>query len=388
MKRANAFIAVLLALLLCAQGAPAEAGCPGIETDIVNISKHGNLELSVTAGSMTAMGYAYGDMVTVTIDGRDWDMPVVGEFSDVDSGSMLCGFASGEGMEDSHVILAVNAGDMATALGIAAKIPLEEDPGYRWDYSVPTPVAVSIRLKEKGGYLDRALLGRLTRSNVRSDYPDLTDAQYANFRNIATTGMGAGALYRSSSPINPRLNRNREADEALNGAGIRTILNLADSGKAMRGYEDFAYTYYAQRDVIPLNLRVDFFAEDFKAGLAKGLEFLATHEGPYLIHCTEGKDRAGFVSALLECLMGASADEVVADYMVSFYNYYGVKPNSILYQIIAQSNIRKSLAEAFGVADIADADLRRGAEAYLASAGVPAEVVERVRERLGMSYAD
>ena len=41
--------------------------------------------------------------------------------------------------------------------------------------------------------------------NNREDYPELTDEQFANFRNIATTGMGAGILYRSSSPINPEL---------------------------------------------------------------------------------------------------------------------------------------------------------------------------------------
>ena len=109
---------------------------------------------------------------------------------------------------------------------------------------------------------------------------------------------------------------------------------------------------------------------------------MAAHEAPYLVHCTEGKDRAGFVNAVLECLMGATADEVVADYMVTYYNYYAVKPDGDRYQVIADSNIKKSLATAFGIADIADADLAACAEQYLLGIGVSAEDIAKVRENL------
>ena len=70
-----------------------------------------------------------------------------------------------------------------------------------------------------------------------------------------------------------------------------------------------------EKTVVEFNSRWlnDFTAADFKTGLATGLRYFTTHEGPYLVHCTEGKDRAGFVSALLECYMGAAYDEVVAD---------------------------------------------------------------------------
>lgn len=47
---------------------------------------------------------------------------------------------------------------------------------------------------------------------------------------------------------------------------------------------------------------VDFAAEEFNAKLKTGLVYLIDNEGPYLIHCNEGKDRAGFVAALLEAL--------------------------------------------------------------------------------------
>lgn len=79
------------------------------------------------------------------------------------------------------------------------------------------------------------------------------------------------------------------------------------------------------------------------------------------MHCTEGKDRAGFVSALLECYMGAAYDEVVADYMVTYYNYYGVTKEAepAKYDAILRSNIVKTLQTAFGVEDLKTADLKR-----------------------------
>ena len=151
----------------------------------------------------------------------------------------------------------------------------------------------------------------------------------------------------------------------------------------MRGYEGFDTSYYSTQAVIALNLGVDFSAEDFRAGLAEGLRFIASGEAPFLVHCNEGKDRAGFVCAVLECLMGASAEEVVADYMVTFRNYYKVEPGTEQYAIIARSNICKSLAAAFGVADIAEADLKAEAEAYLLEIGVSAEEIEQIRANLG-----
>ena len=53
---------------------------------------------------------------------------------------------------------------------------------------------------------------------------------------ITTAGIAPYTLYRSSSPVDPSLNRNREADEALNGAGIVSVLNLADTAEEMTAY--------------------------------------------------------------------------------------------------------------------------------------------------------
>jgi len=365
-KKAWALILVLCLLLTQWVWAGAQENA----VTVIEIQKHGNLVLSVSGPEFFEMGFACGDVVTVGIGESTFDMPVGTNYSDVDNGELVCR------VTDSRVILAINMGDLATAAGIAVKTKIEAEPGYRWDYSIPQPVEVTFTLKEAGGYYDEYVMHQLTRTNERGDYAGLSDEAFANFRKVTTTGMGK--LYRSSSPVNPELNRSAYGDAAMKAAGVKTVINLADTNQGMKAYAGYADTYYQGCSIIGLNLGVDFMAEDFKAGFAQGLRFILQNEGPYLIHCNEGKDRAGFTAAVLECLMGASADEVIADYMTTYENYYGVAKGSDQYAAIARSNIEKSLSAAFEVEDIRGVALAEEAEVYLTQqlGLTPEEVVD------------
>ena len=117
------------------------------------------------------------------------------------------------------------------------------------------------------------------------------------------------------------------------------------------------------------------------------MRFFAEHPGVYVVHCTEGKDRAGFVSALLECFMGAGFDEIVADYMRSFYNYYGITPDDARYALVMNSNIVKTLCMAFGVNDLKTADLSACATAYLKSCGLEDETLAALKKNLSAAPA-
>ena len=383
MKR-NRIVACLIACLMLLSLLGVSAAAEQEDITVVEIQKYGNLVLSIPGSELLARGFAYGDVVAVTILGQVYEMPIGSNYSDVDQGSMICRVVIKEDLGEDYVILAINMGDLATTAGIAAKEKIEADPGFVWHYNegVQAPVAVSIEMKEAGGYYEQWVMHQLVRSENREDYPALTDAEFANFRPIEMGDIAPGRLYRASSPVNPEINRNKYADEAARAAGVKTFINLADNEETMLNYEGFADSYYSQQNRIALNLGVDFAAEDFKAGLAQGFRFMASQEGPYLIHCNEGKDRAGFVSALVECLMGATEEEIVADYMATFYNYYGVEPGTEQYDIIANSNIRKSLCTAFGLASLEGADLRLCAETYLAGLGLTAEEIGALRANL------
>ena len=378
MKRLLGYVSALCLLLLWVLPAAAEG-----RVIVADIQKYGNLVLSMTGSDFLKQGYAYGDIVTVTIAGTEYEMPVGSNYSDVDQGSMICRAVVKAETGEDQLILAINMGDLATATGIAEKEKTEADPGYIWHFRVREPVEVTFAMKEAGGYRDQIMIHQLVRSENRDSYPELTDAEYANFRMISTGRIRENTLYRSSSPVNPEINRNQEADEAAREAGIRTFINLADTAQGMKAYDGYAQSYYSTQPVICLNLGVDFNAEEFRRGLAEGLHFLAEGEAPFLVHCNEGKDRAGFVSAVLEALMGATAEEITADYMKTFYNYYGVEPGTEQYDVIAGSNIQKSLATAFGIESIFDAELEPAAENYLMEIGLTPDEIGAIKAKLG-----
>ena len=369
--RLSALVLILVVML---------SGCAKtVETTahVAEIAKYGNLILDITGAELFNQGYEYGDVLEVRVAGRTVEVPLCSNYSDVDNGVAVLRAASA----DSPLVLAINMSDFATTYGIAAKSTIEEEPGYEWDYLIQAPVEIKITMKQEGGYRDQWLVHQLVGSVERSDYAHLSDEAFANFRVIDTTGMGAGKLYRSSSPINPAIGRSTYADKAARDAGIRTVINLADPSNAYETSED---SYYRSCQVTYLNLGMDPLAEDFKAGLAQGMRSIISGEAPYLIHCNEGKDRAGFVSAVLECLMGATADEVVDDYMETFFNYYGVEKGTEKYNAVVNSNIIPTLKTIFGVADIYTADLEAEAEAYfMEDLGLSAKEVAELKVKLG-----
>lgn len=281
------------------------------------------------------------------------------------------------------VELEIFNGSFAATYGLADKTT-NEDKTYFWIArdGVEFPVEVVIFQGEKGGYADQYLLYDLHRSNERSDYADLTDEEFANFRAVTTTGMGEGVFYRSSSPVNPDIARNTFADAAAKEAGIKTIMNQADSEESAKAYEGFANSYVAKQNVIYLALGADMAADQNREGFAEGLRFFAANEGPYLIHCNEGQDRTGFTVAILESLMGASLDEIIADYMMTFENFYGVEKGSKQYEAIS-NNIVKNLKVAFSVDSLYDLDLANAADAYLQGIGLSADEIAAIRAKLG-----
>ena len=363
----------------CLSGIPVQdAARRAWDAEAVDIKKYGNVVLSTTCEELLDAGFAYGDVLEVRFLDRTLALPLCGNYSDVDSGAAGI-FARAE---DTNVVLAVNMGDFATSYGIAVKTE-NADQTLVWNYAegVEGPVVFRISLREAGGYYDEYVMRQLSYSDARSDYPALTDAQFANFRAVTTTGMG-GVLYRSASPLDPEHNRNAYADAALRAAGVTVVMNLADTPESARNRAGYPDSYYASIDSIALGMGMDFTAEDFQAKLAEGLRYLAAHPGVYAIQCKEGRDRTGFVCALLECLMGGSFDELIADYMETYYNYYGVTKDDARYEAIANSNIVKSLQRAFHVDELQTADLAGLARAYLKELGLSDAELTMLMENL------
>ena len=113
---------------------------------------------------------------------------------------------------------------------------------------------------------------------------------------------------------------------------------------------------------------------------------LSEQAGPYLVHCTEGKDRTGFVCMVLEALCGATYEEIVQDYMITYANYYGIRPvsDAMRYDTIVHTVLDPMIRSMIGddAADLSTADLAAAAEAFLKSGGMNDAQITALRDHL------
>lgn len=376
MQKISRFTLSLLAVVFIAFVLPLAAiagdNALTITGTVVEVQKYGNLTMDIKPKALYDAGFALGDVLNVTISGNVLKIPFCTSYSDVDTGSLVVR----DDQKNNLLVVAINMGNFSTK------------------YNAKVGDTLTFGLAEKAGYLSEYLIRQLKRTNVRSDYA--TDSIFANFRSIATTGIKPGLVYRSSNPINNEIGRAAYADALAQAVGIKTVLNLSDSEADIQKYlaapgfkSNYYKSLYEAGKVKALNMGVDLTAPEFGAKLAEGLRFLIQNDGPYLLHCTEGKDRAGFVSAVLESLMGARLQEVVADYMMSYENYYGVKKGSDQYTAIANSNIVTSLTTAMSglpkSTDISGMPLAKFAQWYLQSIGLSSDEIAALKVKLSAS---
>ena len=343
--------------------------------DTLDLFYYGCMNLNFKADSFLTV-FERGDLVTLMVDGYDTlDVPVVGNRGEVSVGEFLLSVGDGSG----YVSFEVLNGDPAEAIGIGRDVKF--------------PINVSVKMKEKGGYTKYLEMRQhLTMSLYLESYPTLSIEEFANFRKVNTTGMGEGVLYRSSSPIDASLGRNLYADSLAKVAGVATFVNFAESMESAMTYRVLAGSYYATQNVVFLGVPPSFVNKVFKDGLVKGYRFMIEHEGPYLLHCTYGMDRTGFSIAVLEALMGATADEIKADYAKTFMNYCSVVDNmqvaltqeqvDLLKDIIAM-NMRNSYhTVGVDISDFDNVDLAAATEKYLVALGMEQAEVDALKNRL------
>lgn len=318
-------LSLLLALTLASCSDSDNGGSqstqPKIEGTVAEVNSYGQLVTSFTPAQMKEAGLDYADLMHVTLADTIelTGVPFLTSFNEgkmftplfVDYNARGDDFGLGVLSSDMHNLVGGHAGDKV-------KLTLEKKAGYKEDYDLLKSVFPTERREGE------------------------TAEVYANFRPITTTGMAQGLVYRSSNPLNCKNNPGRYAvvDSLAHVAGIRTELDLADTDAAVEKYmatEGYAATYcpqlFAQGRTLCMGLSVELFGSRFKQTMAQMARFMLSHEGPYLVHCNEGKDRCGFVSLLLEALAGATVDELRSDYMLTMINYYKISNGDASYQL-------------------------------------------------------
>ncbi len=349
-----------------AEDAPVLKDC-AIEHD----AKYGNINVMVSIDDFQALGFELGDSLDAAFSNGYTmeDVPYYnGYYVDIGDPEVI-GYPGAETIQ-----MAVTFGD-----------DLWEKAG------VSESDTVTISLNEKGKYKSTQDAMDLQYSDDRADFE--SDEVFCNFRAVRCGEIRQDTLYRSASPCDNEYGRAAYVDDLCEAAGIQYIMDLSDSSEEIKDHigaeeydSDYFLSLYESDNVIPLDMNANYHSDEFAGKVAEGFIAISQKEGPYLIHCVEGRDRTGFVCALAEALAGASYDEIVDDYMTTYENYYGITKASDpeRYDAIKTLNIDGMLTylAGCGAEELPSADLSQGARKYLLNAGMSDEQIDAFLEKI------
>ena len=195
-------------------------------------------------------------------------------------------------------------------------------------------------------------------SKKREDF--VSDEVFANFRNLKVGRIKENILYRGASPIENSYNRAKYANALIKNVNIKYDVDLSDNNKKVEKNakkrkldSDYFLSLYKDNKVSLLNMTTDFKDEKNYIKAVKGLTEMAKSDGPYYVHCVEGKHRTGFFCILIEAINGATYEEMVDDFMITFSNYNGItkENNENAYEIIKSYYVDEMLRTISGIND-------------------------------------
>ncbi len=367
MKQNRRWLSVLLSLVLvlsltaALSGCGKEAAAPALSgAAIEHEPEFGGVYITSTIDDFNALGFAYGDSVNVTFSNgyTAEDLPYYNGYYTRNGEALLVAYPG-----YPYIKAAINNGDDFWEIaGLSAGDTAE------------------ITLAARGKYLAIQNARDIHYTDAREDYD--SDVIFANFRSVDAAGIAPDRLFRSASPCDNQHNRAAYVDALMQEAGVRFILNLSDNEEKIAGYmssPDFSCETFRALlkagQVAPIALNANYGSQAFREKLAAGLAVMAQQEGPYLVHCTEGKDRTGFICMLIEALAGASYQEIEDDYMKTYDNYYKIteEKDKKKYDIILEMNLDAMIKAVVGdeKVDIKKADLKQYARNYLIGGGMP-----------------
>lgn len=173
-----------------------------------------------------------------------------------------------------------------------------------------------------------------------------------------------GVLFRGP----PLANLLQAGCAAFASLGIRTVVDLRIDSEVALQPEDACVLEEAQLVAAPLPVPYNVSPQDYIADLdaresiARVFEVLGDEQRyPVYFHCTWGRDRTGVLAAVVLLALGADAEAIMRDYLVSL-DTVGAYPMSLM-------------------AALDEIQRRGGVEAYLRAAGVTDRQLSVLRER-------
>jgi len=357
MKRVAVISVCLVLLILCI----ASAGCiftsPTVDTTVSKADEMG-IALNISKDDFEAAGFTVGDLINITLASNEtiYNVPYLdGTFFHLINITKL----SPE--KDNIITLSFrNTGEEKKKISQGEKITITR--------AIPLGSALLQRL------------GSFSYSNNPNDYP--SEESFANFRVVNVGNLKDNLIYRGASPVDNQRYRAAVVDRLIENKGIRTDFNLSDTSKSLTTHmekSDFNSPYFASLykngDVIISGIGINFIDKKTKETLAKGFIAMSEKDGPYYIHCIEGKDRTGLVCLILELLADATYEETLKDFMTTYENYYRNDMDSINYDLIKSLKFDDMITL---LTKNGTLSLKEGAKQYLREGGMTDEQIERL----------
>ncbi len=318
---ATILIAVLAvaAVAVCAVVYLADDQDPKITTKVLGPGPYEGYYLDVTLKDFESIGIVPGDDVRV-------------EYSGGTIIAMLSNFYNGIPSYMPYITYDKGIANMGLFNGVIREtVKLDEGD------------TLTLSREGKNKYVDKMPKFLAGFSEDPADYASLE--VFSNFRELSGGDIAPDSVYRSASPWTAGT-RSAYADDFYRTQEIDYMICMdMDAEKAESYSKEFPDAYvselFREGKVICKQLHPSNHShpEDCRFVLEAFLET----DGKVGLFCKWGKDRTGIYLAVLEGLAGATYDEIVADYMMSFCNYYGIEVGSEEYETVKEILISRNL---------------------------------------------
>ncbi len=332
---------------------------PIVHTKISEITKEGDVILNCSYDLFFDRHIHLTDIVVVRVAGETVRMPVCRKRTDVD---LRVPYLRLQKMKD-RVSLTSFFGNFAR------------------DYGVSIDDDVWIFLTHKRGYQKEYNAHQYLDSDDRSDFS--SDEQFSNFRELTIGEIREHTFYRSSNPLYYEIYPNRSiyAAKMLEKYHIASIINLENTKKqVLKRFKEEPDTLYKkmwdEKRVYQKHLTTDMNSVEFVDQMIECFRKMIKLPTPILIHCNQGKNRTGCICAWIGALMGASYDEIVRDFMVSYTFLHQVDEQQKDWNILIKGNIEKHLKMTFLDRRYKRRNPRKYVREYLAGRGMTEEEMD------------
>lgn len=384
----SALIVSVLSIALSI-GACSKKGNDKKEPILENYSIHhddefGGAYIDISRDDFNKLGFAFGDSIDITFS-NNVKYEDIGYYSGyyVPAGQeLLVGYPGYE-----YIKFCINYGE-----DIYAMHKMDKD------------TKATITLNEAKKYIGIEETLSISYSDDINEYT--SKEEFANFREIKTSNIKPGLLYRGASPIDNRRNRASTVDKLLEEHNIQYDIDLADvyvlggfgafdpvpvdytpslQGNFVIG--EYFKTLLDANKAIFLGMAAAYKTDVFASEMKTMFEAILNNDGPYYIHCLEGKDRTGYVCMIIEAMCGASYDELVEDYFITYKNYYGIdkEKDTNKYEMIKSIHIDEMIRYAFDYpasVNLLTANYRSTVNNYLLGIGLTQDQIDNITAKL------